>query len=71
MARWFEAGGGVLRHPAQYVVATFAGGSLLGTAMLMLPISTQSGRGAPLTVALFTSTSAACVTGLAVVDTPG
>ncbi len=35
----------------------------------MLPISTHGDGGAPFRVALFTSTSAVCVTGLAVVDT--
>ena len=35
----------------------------------MLPISTADGRGAPLVDALFTSTSAVCVTGLVVHDT--
>lgn len=60
-----------LWHPAQYIVVTFFATSIIGTVLLMLPVSTQSGRMAPLTTALFTSTSATCVTGLAVVDTPG
>ncbi|MGE0879273.1 MAG: TrkH family potassium uptake protein [Acidimicrobiia bacterium] len=62
---------GGLRHPAQYIVVTFFVTSLLGTVLLMLPVSTQTGRAAPFTTALFTSTSATCVTGLSVVDTPG
>jgi trk system potassium uptake protein TrkH len=41
----------------------------LGTLGLMFPAATRSGEGAPFLVALFTATSAACVTGLAVVDT--
>lgn len=65
-----QAKGGLLRHPAQYIVATFFGASLIGTVLLMLPVSSQSGDVAPFTTALFTSTSATCVTGLAVVDTP-
>jgi potassium uptake TrkH family protein len=41
----------------------------VGTAALMLPWSTQPGRDTSLLDAAFTSTSAVCVTGLAVVDT--
>lgn len=58
-------------HPAQYIVVTFLGASALGTLLLMLPISTRSDDSAPIATALFTSMSAVCVTGLAVVDTPG
>ncbi|QLE58354.1 TrkH family potassium uptake protein [Nostoc sp. TCL26-01] len=42
----------------------------LGTILLMMPFSTSSGNWNDLIVALFTSTSAVCVTGLSVVD-PG
>ncbi|MCH5324727.1 MAG: Trk family potassium uptake protein [Eubacterium sp.] len=42
---------------------------LVGTLLLMLPISTRGDGGAPVFTALFTSTSAACVTGLVVQDT--
>ena len=42
---------------------------LLGTALLMLPIASQNGRSAPFNEALFTATSASCVTGLVVRDT--
>jgi trk system potassium uptake protein len=42
---------------------------LIGTVLLMLPISRTDPGGAPLLTALFTSTSAVCVTGLIVVDT--
>ncbi|WP_072621904.1 TrkH family potassium uptake protein [Spirulina major] len=41
----------------------------VGTVLLMLPISTVEGQWNSPLVALFTSTSAVCVTGLAVVDT--
>lgn len=71
VAQSFGGRRGLLRHPAQYVVFTFAAATAIGTVLLMLPLATQSGRSAPFTVALFTSTSATCVTGLAVVDTPG
>ncbi|MEA5553585.1 TrkH family potassium uptake protein [Anabaena cylindrica UHCC 0172] len=42
---------------------------LLGTILLMMPFSTSNGMWNDPIVALFTSTSAVCVTGLAVVDT--
>lgn len=42
---------------------------LLGTAVLMLPVSAQSGQCTPFLDCLFTSTSAVCVTGLVVHDT--
>jgi potassium uptake TrkH family protein len=60
-----------LRHPAQYIVATFFAVTVVGTALLMLPAASRSHHGATFTTALFTSASATCVTGLAVVDTEG
>ncbi|MEL6437643.1 MAG: TrkH family potassium uptake protein [Cyanobacteria bacterium J06621_8] len=42
---------------------------VVGTLMLMMPFATTSGTWNSFVVALFTSTSAVCVTGLAVVDT--
>lgn len=47
----------------------FAGAILVGALLLMLPLSTAGPGGAPFRVAIFTSTSAVCVTGLTVVDT--
>ncbi len=41
----------------------------IGTILLMLPIAAASGEGTRFIDALFTATSAACVTGLVVVDT--
>lgn len=41
----------------------------LGTLLLLFPISSNSGQFTPFVDALFTSTSAVCVTGLIVVDT--
>ena len=41
----------------------------IGTVLLLLPIAREPGMPADLVVALFTATSAVCVTGLAVVDT--
>jgi trk system potassium uptake protein TrkH len=58
------------RHPAQVVVAAFALAVVVGTVLLLLPVSRAGGGHAPLLVALFTATSAVCVTGLTVVDTP-
>lgn len=40
-----------------------------GTILLMLPVSTKNGQGATFLEALFTATSASCVTGLVVQDT--
>lgn len=65
--RWFAAR---LNHPVRLIPASFLAGTLVGTALLMLPLSSMDGTGAPLLVALFTATSAICVTGLIVVDTP-
>lgn len=42
---------------------------LLGTALLMLPFATKSGEGASALTAVFTATSASCVTGLVLQDT--
>jgi len=41
----------------------------VGTLLLLLPAATAEGRSAPVSVALFTATSAVCVTGLTLVDT--
>lgn len=42
---------------------------LVGTLLLMMPISSRSGTATPFTTSLFTATSATCVTGLILVDT--
>ncbi len=59
-----------LPHPSQVVVTGFAAAILVGTLVLMLPAARVGEGGAPFLVALFTATSAVCVTGLVVVDTP-
>ncbi|GAB1641300.1 TrkH family potassium uptake protein [Krasilnikovia sp. MM14-A1259] len=59
----------VVRHPARLVVLGFAVAVLAGSALLLLPVATESGRSAPMVTAVFTATSAVCVTGLVVVDT--
>ncbi|MDP9418464.1 MAG: TrkH family potassium uptake protein [Actinomycetota bacterium] len=48
---------------------SFAAAIAVVTALLMLPAAAESGAGTPFRVALFTATSAVCVTGLVVVDT--
>ena len=56
-------------HPTQVVVAGFFVTILIGTALLMLPNAKLGVGGASFLEALFTATSAVCVTGLIVVDT--
>lgn len=62
-------------NPAFVFVASFALLIAVGTLLLLLPASrvqvagATTEAGAPLLVALFTATSATCVTGLSVVDT--
>jgi len=58
-----------LRHPARLVVAGFVAAVVVGTALLMLPAAAEPGNSTGVVTALFTATSAVCVTGLAVVDT--
>ncbi len=55
--------------PPKVLVAGFALIIFIGGALLHLPIATRDGRGLDWLDALFTSTSATCVTGLVVVDT--
>jgi potassium uptake TrkH family protein len=57
------------RRPLQLVAVGFAGAIAAGAALLMLPVAAAGDAATPLT-ALFTATSAVCVTGLVVVDTP-
>ena len=56
-------------QPARVMVMGFALIILIGAILLSLPISTNSGKGINFVDALFTATSAVCVTGLIVVDT--
>ena len=53
----------------QLIILGFAGVILLGAIILMLPVSSAEGVITPFNQTLFTSTSAVCVTGLAVLDT--
>ena len=53
----------------QYVILIFMTVILLGALLLTLPIASRSGESSGFLTALFTATSATCVTGLALVDT--
>jgi len=53
----------------QIIILGFVGVILLGALILMLPVSAHSGSFTPFHQALFTATSAVCVTGLVVQDT--
>lgn len=56
------------QHPARIIAIGFALVILIGSAMLMLPCSVQKGVAIQYIDALYTSTSAVCVTGLIAVD---
>ena len=54
--------------PAKRIASWFIAAIIIGSVLLSLPISVKAGR-LPFVDALFTATSAVCVTGLAVVNT--
>jgi trk system potassium uptake protein TrkH len=56
-------------HPARLMIMTFFLTICMGTVILTLPMSTTAGTQTSLVDAMFTSTSALCVTGLIVQDT--
>ncbi len=56
-------------HPARVLAASFLAAILVGTVLLSLPFSANDGRTSFID-AFFTATSAVCVTGLIVKDTP-
>lgn len=56
-------------NPSQYLVAGFAAVILVGACLLTLPVASATGEPLRFLDALFTATSATCVTGLVVVDT--
>ncbi len=58
-----------LSHPARVIPAAYLGAIVVGTVLLLLPVSTSSGSSAPLIHASFTAVSALCITGLTTVDT--
>lgn len=57
------------RNPAQTMVLSFLLVILVGTILLLMPFATVGGARLGVLGALFTATSAVCVTGLIVVDT--
>ena len=61
--------GKVQLMPTQIIAITFAAIILLGTGLLMLPAASRSGVSCGFRPALFTATSATCVTGLVLFDT--
>lgn len=61
--RWLSS------NPPVAVMLSFATVIFLGTVLLMLPVASNFNRVTPLVEALFTATSATCVTGLVVLDT--
>lgn len=56
-------------HPTQAIVLGFAATILAATLVLMMPFASRADGGTSFLTALFTATSAVCVTGLSVVDT--
>lgn len=58
-----------LPHPGRIIAGGFAGAVAIGTGLLSLPVSTTGAGRASFVDALFTATSAVCVTGLVTVDT--
>jgi len=56
-------------HPAKVLILGFLAITIIGSLILSLPISWENGAQVKLTDAVFTATSAVCVTGLSVMDT--
>lgn len=70
MPHLFRPRGGRPNLNATRIVALSFGGVIaVGTLLLMLPVASANGQCCGLITALFTATSATCVTGLALVDT--
>ncbi len=68
LRQWKRARRSQLRA-TQIIALMFAGIILLGAGLLSLPIASRSGESCGLFPALFTATSATCVTGLVLFDT--
>ncbi|MEI6157545.1 MAG: TrkH family potassium uptake protein [Atribacterota bacterium] len=66
---WFDNERHFMLRPAQLILLGYIAFILLGSFMLLLPGMVTSGNHLTFIDALFTSTSAICVTGLTVVDT--
>lgn len=59
----------LFNNPTRLIVVSFAFLILLGTLLLMMPFSSAQGKFTSPVTALFTATSATCVTGLILADT--
>ena len=59
----------ILKNPSRAIIFSFAFVILFGGILLTLPISSSSGNWTDFLTAIFTATSATCVTGLILVDT--
>ncbi len=70
MRAWFGRIKAYRATPAQILITGFALAILVGAALLSLPFASATGEPLRLVDAIFTSTSAICVTGLIVKDTP-
>ena len=68
LARQLERRGEKM-SPERYIVLVFLALILLGSALLCLPVASRNGHSCGFGTALFTATSATCVTGLSLVDT--
>ncbi len=55
--------------PPRLILLSFLSIIILGTILLSTPLASQTGERTPILIALFTATSATCVTGLVAVDT--
>jgi potassium uptake TrkH family protein len=66
---WVAALGERFQHPPQVITTGFGAAVLAGTALLSSPLASASGEPTHWITALFTATSAVCVTGLVIVDT--
>ena len=66
---WMRKRRGRPLRPMQTIALSFAAIILLGTFLLTRPIASRSGTACPFLPALFTATSATCVTGLTPFDT--
>ena len=56
-------------RPARIITLSFLAVILIGSTLLMMPAATRSGESAGILTAVFTATSATCVTGLVLIDT--
>ena len=69
VVRLYRAAHSTRLRPAHLLVLSWAGAIAIGTGLLTMPKATADGKGASASTALFTATSAVCVTGLIVEDT--